>query len=82
VPDDAIFEYRDAPGDLIRRARELAATCERHGVTLPDAAVQFPLRHPAVVSAVLGARDAAEAASGVERYARNTPEELWDDLSG
>jgi D-threo-aldose 1-dehydrogenase len=82
VPDDAIFEYRNAPHDLIRRARELAATCERHGVTLPDAAVQFPLRHPAVVSAVLGARDGAEVASGLERYARPVPEELWDDLSG
>ncbi|WP_191283915.1 aldo/keto reductase [Pseudolysinimonas yzui] len=80
VPDDAIYEYRDAPADLVRRARELAAICERHGVTLPDAAVQFPLRHPAVVSAVLGARDAAEAASGVERYARPIPEALWDEL--
>ncbi len=82
VPDDAIYEYRDAPGDLIQRAREIAAACERHGVTLPDAAVQFPLRHPAVVSAVLGARDGAEVASGVERYARSIPEALWDELSG
>ena len=28
--------------------------CERHGVSLPDAAMQFPLRHPAVVSVVGG----------------------------
>jgi D-threo-aldose 1-dehydrogenase len=80
VPDDARFDYRDAPGDLVARARELAATCERHGVTLPDAAVQFPLRHPAVVSAVLGARDGAEAGGGLERYARPIPEALWHDL--
>lgn len=80
VPDDARYEYRDAPGDLVARARELAATCERHGVTLPDAAVQFPLRHPTVVSAVLGARDGAEAASGLERHARPIPEALWDEL--
>ena len=80
VPDDARYDYRDAPRDLVARARQLAAVCERHGVTLPDAAVQFPLRHPAVVSAVLGARDAAEAASGLERYARPIPDQLWADL--
>jgi D-threo-aldose 1-dehydrogenase len=80
VPDDAPYDYRDAPGDLVARARRLAAACERHGVTLPDAAVQFPLRHPAVVSAVLGARDGAEAASGLERYARPIPETLWAEL--
>jgi len=80
VPDDARYDYRDAPGDLVAQARLLAAACERHGVTLPDAAVQFPLRHPAVVSAVLGARDGAEAVGGIERYARQVPDALWAEL--
>jgi D-threo-aldose 1-dehydrogenase len=82
VPDEARYEYREAPRDLVARARQIAATCEQHGVTLPDAAVQFPLRHPAVVSAVLGARDGAEVASGLERHARPIPDGLWSDLAG
>ena len=46
VPDDATYEYAQAPAALLARARELAGIAERHGVTLPDLAVQHPLRHP------------------------------------
>ena len=80
VPDDAHYEYQVAPPELVARARAIAAICERHGVTLPDVAVQFPLRHPAVASAVLGARDGMQAAGGLERYAVDIPAELWAEL--
>lgn len=80
VSDDAHFEYRAAPGDLIARARSIAAICAGHGVTLPDAAVQFPLRHRAVRSAVLGARDAGQVEGGLERYRTPIPAELWAEL--
>jgi D-threo-aldose 1-dehydrogenase len=81
VPDDARFEYRAASPEILERARQLAEVCRRHGVTLPDAAVQFPLRHSAVVSTVLGARNGAEAADGLDRYTTEIPEELWVDLA-
>jgi D-threo-aldose 1-dehydrogenase len=80
VPDDAHYEYRAAPPELVARARAIAAICERHGVTLPDVAVQFPLRHPAVVSAVLGARDGGQAAGGLERHDVAIPDDLWIEL--
>lgn len=80
VPDDAHYEYQAAPPELIARARAIAEVCGRHGVTLPQAAVQFPLRHPAVVSAVVGARDAAQAAGNLARYEAGIPLALWDDL--
>ncbi len=80
VSDDAHFEYRSAPPEVIRRARSIAALCADHGVTLPDAAVQFPLRHPAVVSAVLGARDGGQMTEGLERATVTVPDALWTDL--
>ena len=80
VKDDTHYEYQAAPRELLERARELARICELHGVTLPDAAVQFPLRHPAVVSAVIGARDGAQARGGLERAAAEIPDALWRDL--
>lgn len=58
VPEDAADEYAQAPAELLARARELAALAARHGVTLPDLAVRYPLRHPAVRSVVLGMRTA------------------------
>ncbi|WP_426322024.1 aldo/keto reductase [Microbacterium sp. E-13] len=80
VSDDAHFDYGAAPREMIEQARRIAAVCRDHGVTLPDAAVQFPLRHPAIVSAVLGARDGGQMADGLERYAVHIPDELWVEL--
>jgi D-threo-aldose 1-dehydrogenase len=80
VPSDARYDYAQAPAELIERARAMAAVCARHGVTLPDAAVQFPLRHPAVASVVVGTRTAEQVASSVARAAAPLPEELWVEL--
>ena len=80
VPADAHYEYEPAPPELIARARAIADVCRSHGATLPEAAVQYPLRHPAVVSAVLGARDGAQAKGGVARYSAELPADLWSEL--
>ena len=65
---------------LVERAREIAAVCARYGVTLPDVAAQFPSRHRAVVSTVLGARDGRQAVEGAARFATPVPDELWTEL--
>jgi D-threo-aldose 1-dehydrogenase len=80
VPDQAHYEYRPAPPELIARARRLAEVCRRHGATLPQAAVQFPLRHPAVAAVVVGARDASQAAENLARYQAELPAALWEEL--
>ena len=67
-PADAKYDYQLAPPELIARANAIADVCERHGVGLPAAAVAYPLRHPAVVSVVLGSRTAAHVDSNVARY--------------
>jgi len=76
----AKYEYEDAPADLIARANAIADICERHGVSLPEAALAFPLLHPAVVSVVVGVRDAAQMNSNVERYSKPIPAALWSEL--
>jgi D-threo-aldose 1-dehydrogenase len=76
----AKYEYEDAPTDLIARANAIADVCERHGVSLPEAALAFPLLHPAVVSVVVGARDAAQVRGNVERYETPIPAALWTEL--
>jgi D-threo-aldose 1-dehydrogenase len=77
---DAKYDYADAPAELIARANAIADVCEAHGVTLPEAALAFPLQHPAVVSVVVGARDGAQMTGNLERYAATIPPELWADL--
>ncbi|MDP9865353.1 MULTISPECIES: aldo/keto reductase [Streptosporangium] len=75
------YDYAPAPEPLLARARRVAAVCERHGVTLPQAALAFPLRHPAVASVVVGARSAAEVTRNAGLVAEPVPEDLWAELA-
>ena len=77
---DATFVYGAASPELIARVNRIADVAERHGVTVPQLAVQFPLRHPAVSTVVLGADTPAQ----IERNARLStppvPEAVWEEL--
>ncbi|MEV2273042.1 aldo/keto reductase [Nonomuraea africana] len=75
------FDYAPASAELVDRARKIAAVCGRHGVTLPQAAIAFPLRHPAVSSIVLGSRTADEVRRNTALAAQPAPEELWAELA-
>lgn len=76
----ATFDYAPASADVLDRANRIADECERHGVSLPEAAVAYPLLEPAVVCAVVGARGREQVASAVARYRAAVPQALWGDL--
>ena len=75
------FDYLPAPEHVVAKARRIAAVCERHGVTLPQAAMAFPLRHPAVATIVVGARSPQEVRENAALRERPVPDELWEDLA-
>jgi D-threo-aldose 1-dehydrogenase len=77
---DARYNYAQAPAELIARAQAIAAICERHGTTLPAAALAFPLAHPAVVSVCVGARSAQQMRENVALYRDAIPADLWREL--
>jgi D-threo-aldose 1-dehydrogenase len=79
-PDDARFDYRPAPADVIARANALADVCEAHGVPLPAAAVQFPLRSQSVRSVVCGLRSAGEVEQALEHLRTAVPAGAWEQL--
>ncbi|MGH3646367.1 MAG: aldo/keto reductase [Micromonosporaceae bacterium] len=77
----ATYNYTAAPAALIARAEWLAGVCEPHGVTLPQAAIAYPLRHPAVRCVVVGARSPAQVRRNAELYAAGVPDALWEELT-
>jgi D-threo-aldose 1-dehydrogenase len=79
-PEHAKYDYADAPAELLERARAIARVCERHGTTLPTAAIAFPLAHPAVVDLCVGARSPEQIRLNAARYADDVPTELWAEL--
>jgi D-threo-aldose 1-dehydrogenase len=76
----AHYNYRVAPPELIERARQIAAICERHGVELKAAAIQFPLRHPAVTSVLTGCRSVSELNENLSIFQSPIPDELWAEV--
>ncbi len=79
-PEHATFDYAPAPAALLATVRAMAQVCERHGVTLPDVAVQFPLRHPAVAGVVAGLRDPDQVHQLVARRDAVVPDDVWAEL--
>ncbi|WP_394614220.1 aldo/keto reductase [Lentzea sp. JNUCC 0626] len=80
VAADSKYNYEDAPAALVARARAIAEVCARHGVTLPEVAIQFALGHPAVESVVIGARNASQMTSNAAYFEAVIPAGLWDEL--
>lgn len=78
--EGAHWFYEPAPADVVARARRLAEVCDRHGVPLAAAAIQLPLRHPAVALVLPGARSAAEIDADLDLLDAEIPEELWGEL--
>lgn len=78
---DATYDYATVSPAVLARAERLARICQRHGTTLPAAALQFPLRHPAVSTVVFGSANADAIRQNVERSAEEIPEALWAELT-
>ena len=75
------FDYGPASDEQVARAQRLAAICSEYGVALPIAAVQFPLRHPAVTAELVAAADPEHLLQTTSRLAVDVPDELWQRLS-
>ena len=77
---DAKYDYQPAEARLIARVESIADICARFGVTVPQAAIAFPLTHPSVVNVTLGMRNPAQVRRNAALYDANTPSELWIEL--
>jgi D-threo-aldose 1-dehydrogenase len=77
---DAHFDYGPVPADVLSAARACARVCKAHGTTLPTAALQFPLRHPAINSIVVGMRSEQDCAQDIQSLRAQIDESLWDEL--
>lgn len=77
----AAYDYQSAPDSLVARALRLQDVCAGFGIPLRAAAARFPLRHPAVASVLVGARNAAEVTDAIRLRSLGIPAALWDALA-
>jgi D-threo-aldose 1-dehydrogenase len=74
------YNYEPAPPDVMSRAERIKAICARYGVDVKAAALQFPLRHPAIASVLTGCRSVAELEENVRLFNASIPDQLWKAL--
>jgi D-threo-aldose 1-dehydrogenase len=77
---DATYNYAAVPPEIRTRVEKLLEVCRAHDVSLPAAALQFPLANPVVASVIPGARTPAESASHWEMLGAKIPAAFWAEL--
>ncbi len=76
----ARYNYAAATPEIIDRVKHLETICETHDVPMQAAALQFPLRHPAVSTVIAGAAAPREVSENVEFMNVPIPSTFWDHL--
>lgn len=74
------FDYAPASAATVAHVAALETVCERHGVALPAAALQFPAAHPAVSAVLVGARSVHELEQCLAWSKWPIPDEFWVEL--
>jgi D-threo-aldose 1-dehydrogenase len=76
----AYYDWRAATVAEINTAIEFRDTFAPHDIPLQAAAVQFPLRHPAISSVGIGARNATQSKENVDFLTWSIPDLVWNEL--
>ncbi|RDG37828.1 aldo/keto reductase [Streptomyces corynorhini] len=80
TPATAHYNYGAVPPELVERTERLREVCARFGVALPTAALQYPLRHPAVDQVVVGTARTSSLRANIAHMRAIVPDELWETL--
>ena len=75
------YDHAPATGAVLERVAALEDICRSHGVALPAAALQFPLRHKAVAAVLPGLRNDKELSSALSWFGAEISEAFWDELA-
>ncbi len=76
----AKYDYANAPATVVKKVKAIEEICEKHKVSLRQAAIQFAASHPAVVSVVLGGVKPEEVKANAHDASVHIPASLWADL--
>jgi D-threo-aldose 1-dehydrogenase len=77
----ATYNYIPASDDILQRAQKMNEVVREFGVTISQAALQFPMRHPAVKAVLVGCRSGEEVRANVDAFDAPIPEGLWQALA-
>ena len=74
------YNYEPASADIVARVQQIETVCDRFGVPMNAAALQFPLAHPSVVSVIAGFSSEAQVVAAVAWMNLPIVDAFWDEL--
>jgi D-threo-aldose 1-dehydrogenase len=79
--DGARYNYAPAPQSIRERVDRIAAITTAHGISLPAAALAYPLRHAAVATVIPGLMTIEEVVRAREQILQSVPDAMWQELA-
>ena len=76
----ATFNYEPASPEVLARAQKIEKFFEDRGVSLAQAALQFPMQHPAISAILVGCRSADEVTTNVALYNKEIDSHIWSEF--
>ncbi len=76
----AWFDYERAPKEILDKVGRIQSICEQNSSRMVDAAFQFPLLHPSVLSVIPGGQGVMEMESNINAANTDIPSSLWAQL--
>jgi D-threo-aldose 1-dehydrogenase len=76
----ATYDYAPASDQVDKESPAIKKLLADFHVPLTAAAIQFPLRHPAVTSVLTGSRTVKELTANIADFDRDIPAAVWDAL--
>ena len=76
----AFYNYSEASPEILDRVARIQAVCARHGVALIEAALQFVLANPLVVSVIPGGQRVEEVRGNALLLDARIPPAVWAEL--
>ncbi|MAI41330.1 MAG: pyridoxal 4-dehydrogenase [Gammaproteobacteria bacterium] len=77
----ATYDYKPVDDLRWEKAQKIRTICDSHVIDMRAAALQFPLKHPAVVSIIPGVWRMKELRSNLDFFDVDIPDALWRDLA-
>ena len=78
--ENSTYDYIKVTPEILIKALDIKKLLADFHIPLTAAAIQFPLRHPAVTSVVTGPRNVKELMANTADFDMRIPEAAWNAL--
>ena len=79
VPEST-YNYLPVTPEILSKIKQIQELLLDFNISLTAAAIQFPLRHPAVTCVITGSRSVTELNANIEDFDRDIPDAAWNAL--